>query len=332
MKQGIKSIRGKFTLSILFSIFSVVTCLTANAQSSRSKTIKTIIIDPGHGYPTLNAKGKYSYEADLTLSFGQLLAKKIQDSLPECKVLMTRNDRYDAGGLSSPRDANRYRAKFANENHGDLFISIHCNWAPGKRNSEIVSYKNSTYYTGKGKNRKKHTKKVPVYRTWYGPSEVNGVETFIWAVNKNDSKVQFVQSNKNVVQDTTELHGEQGGDVPPEAEEMFDSPEAKIMASLTTRKFFDQSLMLADLVQNEFIKQGRVNRGVKQRNNEGIWVLQATAMPSILVEAGFVSNPEEEDYMNSDKGKDEIASAILNAIISYKKNLEAGVVKTVAAE
>lgn len=111
---------------------------------------------------------------------------------------------------------------------------------------------------------------------------------------------------------------------------MFDSPEAKIMASLTTRKFFDQSLMLADMVQNEFIKQGRVNRGVKQRNNEGIWVLQATAMPSILVEAGFVSNPEEEDYMNSDKGKDEIASAILNAIMGYKKNLESGLIKTAA--
>ncbi|SMO83354.1 N-acetylmuramoyl-L-alanine amidase family protein [Solitalea koreensis] len=310
---------GKTALSLLLSAFSVFICLQVSAQTSKPKAIKTIIIDPGHGYPTLNAHGKYSYESDLTLSFGQALAKKLRDSIPDCKVLLTRNDRNDAGGFSSARDANRYRAKFANENHGDLFISIHCNWAPGQKSSQIVSYKTTTYYTGKGSGRKKHTKKVPVYRTYSSPSNTNGVETFVWAVNKNDSKVQFVQTSSD---DSLELTGEGGNN--GSADDVFDSPEAKIMASLVTRKYFDQSLMLADLVQNQFVKQGRVNRGVKQRNNEGIWVLQATAMPSILVETGFISNMEEEDYMNSEKGKNEIASAIFNAIMAYKKNVESG--------
>ncbi|POY35442.1 N-acetylmuramoyl-L-alanine amidase [Solitalea longa] len=317
MQKRINSAKGKIARSLLFSALLICNFLNVNAQVNKSKTIRTIIIDPGHGYPTLNAHGKYSYESDLTLSFGQQLAKMIRDSLPDIKVLMTRNDRNDAGGFTSPREANRYRARFANENHGDLFISIHCNWAPGRKNSEIIDYKTTTYYTGKGKKKKKHTKKVPIYKTWTSPSGTTGVETFIWAVNKNDSKVQFVQSNNT---DSTELHGEQGEN--GSADDMFDSPEAKIMASLVTRKFFDQSLMLADMVQTEFVKQNRVNRGVKQRNNEGIWVLQATAMPSILVEAGFVSNPEEEDYMNSDKGREEIASAIFRAIINYKKNME----------
>lgn len=319
MQKRFKSATPKFTLPVLLSALLLMVCSNTYSQAVKKQIIKTIIIDPGHGYPTLNAHGKYSYESDLTLAFGQALAKKIQDSLPDVKVLMTRNDRNDAGGIANPRDANRYRANFANENHGDLFISIHCNDAPAKHHSEIIDHKTSTYYTGKGKKRKKHTKRVPVYRYWTTPSDVTGTETFIWAINKNDSKIQFVQSNTAI--DTTELQGEQTDST---AEDLFDSPEARIMASLRTKKYFDRSLMLADLVQNEFIRQGRVNRGVKQRNNEGIWVLQATAMPSILVEAGFITNPEEEDYMNSDLGKEEVSSAIFNAVLMYKKNVEAG--------
>ena len=58
------------------------------------------------------------------------------------------------------------------------------------------------------------------------------------------------------------------------------------------------SLRLADLVQQEFTASGRVNRGVKQRNDVGIWVLHATGMPSVLVEIGFISNKEEEESHN----------------------------------
>jgi len=74
----------------------------------------------------------------------------------------------------------------------------------------------------------------------------------------------------------------------------FDSPEAKILASIQTKKYFDRSITLANYVEEEFVKEGRFSRGVKQRDDEGIWVLQATAMPSILVETGFISNPDEE--------------------------------------
>ena len=103
---------------------------------------------------------------------------------------------------------------------------------------------------------------------------------------------------------------------------MFDSPEAKILASIRTKKFFNYSRMLAEYVQDEFSKQGRVDRGAKQRDNEGIWVLQATAMPSILVETGFVNNREEEDYLDSEKGKMKCAYAIMRAVLRYKTSLE----------
>ena len=61
-----------------------------------------------------------------------------------------------------------------------------------------------------------------------------------------------------------------------------------------------------------------MDRGVKQRNDKGIWVLQATAMPSILVEIGFISNQEEEAYLTSEAGQQEIVKNIVTAFKKYK--------------
>ncbi|MBD0286769.1 MAG: N-acetylmuramoyl-L-alanine amidase, partial [Flavisolibacter sp.] len=83
------------------------------------------------------------------------------------------------------------------------------------------------------------------------------------------------------------------------------------------KKFFKNSFQLADLIQKEFEKRGRINRGVKQRNEKGIWVLHATGMPSILVETGFISNKEEEQYLLSNKGQAEIVEDITNALETY---------------
>ena len=63
---------------------------------------------------------------------------------------------------------------------------------------------------------------------------------------------------------------------------------------------------------------GRVDRDVRQRG-VGIWVLQATAMPSVLVETGFISNPEEERYLNSEEGQTELAECIVRAVKQYEK-------------
>ena len=60
----------------------------------------------------------------------------------------------------------------------------------------------------------------------------------------------------------------------------------------------------------------------QQQRQVGIWVLQATAMPSVLVETGYITNKEEEDYLNSEKGQEEMTQAIVNAIISFKNLLD----------
>ena len=75
-------------------------------------------------------------------------------------------------------------------------------------------------------------------------------------------------------------------------------------------------------MQDEFTNTGRINRGVKQRNDVGIWVLHATGMPSILVETGFITNKEEEEYLNSPEGQQEIVKDISNAVKKYFEGLE----------
>jgi N-acetylmuramoyl-L-alanine amidase len=88
------------------------------------------------------------------------------------------------------------------------------------------------------------------------------------------------------------------------------------LSLLKTKQYFKRSATLAGFVQDEFAKVGRIDRDVRQRGI-GIWVLQATAMPSILVETGFITNPEDEKYLNSDAGQTEISECITRAVKTY---------------
>ena len=93
------------------------------------------------------------------------------------------------------------------------------------------------------------------------------------------------------------------------------------MSLLKTKQYFKRSTTLAGYVQDEFAKVGRVDRDVRQRQ-VGIWVLQATAMPSILVETGYITNRSEEDYLNSKEGQEETADCIIRAVKTYIAWLE----------
>ncbi|HVF97218.1 MAG TPA: N-acetylmuramoyl-L-alanine amidase, partial [Flavisolibacter sp.] len=137
-------------------------------------------------------------------------------------------------------------------------------------------------------------------------------ETFIWTAKENSHKGQMVSGQQ---------HGEFGDDDSALVLAEND-PVINALKLVYTKKYFFKSLKLAELVQQEFTKAGRVNRGVKQRNEKGIWVLHATGMPSILIEAGFITNKEEEDYMNSEAGQEEVAANILAAIRTYLAALD----------
>ncbi len=294
-------------------------------RCNTKECFKTIIIDPGHGLPDPGAPGSYSNESTKALEIALKLGDMLKQNLPNTKIIFTRTDEYLPEHLTSIKEALKRRAQIANENHGDLFISIHLNSANDRIRHDVVGHKKETYYTysGKGKRKKKiaHTHTVPIYKSTNLGCDAKGTEVYIWAVSKADSKKQFVGSSEDEMNDST------GAD---SSEFMFDSPEAKIKASILTKKYFNNSRMVAELVQEEFEKQGRINRGVLQRNNKGIWVLQATAMPSILVETGYICNREEEAYLNDDKDQNEVAYAIMRGVLRYKESLENGNVPAVS--
>ena len=105
-----------------------------------------------------------------------------------------------------------------------------------------------------------------------------------------------------------------------------DSPEAHILGSVWQSAYLEQSIILAQQVQNfsNTIAE-REDRGVKQA---GFLVLRETAMPSILVEAGYLTNEKEESYLFSDEGRSAMGDAVFNAFKAYKLQMEHKVVAT----
>jgi N-acetylmuramoyl-L-alanine amidase len=305
---------------ILLLFISYITFVSLTKPSSSSPVqkpvLKTIIIDAGHGGKDPGARGLFSNEADVALAISLKLGEAIQKEMPDVKIIYTRTTDVLPGNAANKDLALRIRANMANEAKGDLFISIHCNAigpkAGGWYAKRVVGYKNKVVYTGKGKKRKKKTVKEPIYENYYVENKRVGTETYIWAADRSEAKSSFINPE------------EEGGENVEDSLNVLDlnSPEARIRAQLYTKFYFRNSYTFAKFVEDEFQKAGRFSGGVKQRNEKGIWVLQATGMPSILVETGFITNKKEEEYLNSEDGQTEVVGNIMSALTHYKKDLE----------
>ena len=264
----------------------------------KKKGVQTIIIDPGHGGKDQGAKGAFTTEAKICLSVGLKLGKAIEEKFPGVKVLYTRTTDVLPGNKPDKNQALRYRAEFANQSGGDLFIAIHVNAAPKIKHKVESGYR----WVGKGKKRKK----VKAYKYYYTPNPSHGTETFIWAADRTDDKSGTITPDDEFGETDSTI-------VIPE----INDPIMKAFQLLYTKKYFENSLHFANLIEAEFVKGGRFSRGVKQRNEKGIWVLQATGMPSVLVETGFITDKDEEEYLDSDKGQNEIVDNLTNALANY---------------
>ncbi|MDR2204940.1 MAG: N-acetylmuramoyl-L-alanine amidase [Flavobacteriaceae bacterium] len=140
-----------------------------------------------------------------------------------------------------------------------------------------------------------------------------GTETFVMGPAQNNVNLEVAKAENDVIY-LNEEDKEFFGSYDPK------SPESLIALKIQQSKYLESSLLLGSLVEENFVKKDkRISRGVKQDN---LHVLRLNAMPSVLIETGFVSNHDEAEYLISEKGQNEIAESIYNAIISYKKAMD----------
>ncbi|MCH8904039.1 MAG: N-acetylmuramoyl-L-alanine amidase [Bacteroidetes bacterium] len=247
------------------SLFALAFLSYALVVDENDFKIDTIVIDAGHGGKDPGCSGLFSQEKDVALDIALKLGKLIEENYPDVKVIYTRKtdvfiELYE-------------RARIANSNRADLFISIHCN-----------AFTNKASY---------------------------GTETYVMGQHKNTANL-LVAKRENAVIILEEDFNEHYDGFNP------NSPQAHIIFSLYQNAYLDQSILLATRVE-EFFNTKRKSRGVKQA---GFLVLYKTAMPSVIVETGFLTNEREEKYLNSKSGQDEIAYTVFLSFKDFKKDME----------
>jgi N-acetylmuramoyl-L-alanine amidase len=293
----------------VLTVFLVIPGISTaqNTDPVRPKQVlRKIVIDAGHGGEDPGALGAFSTEKDISLSIALKLESKLREEMPDVEIYMTRT--------TDVFDPVTRKAKLANAAKGDLFVCIHVNQGGGPvKHSEFIGYKTVTYYKGKGSKKKKYTKKVKDYRVWYTPNTAKGTETFIYGVDKSNAAKEALSENEDMYLDSVSRM---------ELKDFNPNDPAKMMIiNMKTQAYFSRSASLALTIEEEFEKVGRVSRDAKQRQ-KGIWVLQAVAMPAVLVETGFISNPEEEMYLNSLEGQQEICGVLVRSLKRYRYSLE----------
>lgn len=140
-----------------------------------------------------------------------------------------------------------------------------------------------------------------------------GSETFVMGMHKTE------EAMKSAMKENASIFLEENYE---ENYKGFDpkDPETYIILSLRQNVYLDQSLKLSKNVQDQFRERvGRRDRGVKQA---GYYVISFTTMPSVLIELGFLTNQEEEDFLNKEEGREYMSSAIFRAFRDYKGELD----------
>lgn len=135
-----------------------------------------------------------------------------------------------------------------------------------------------------------------------------GVETFILGTDRMEANLDVAMRENAVMKLESDYKTTYQGFDP-------NSIDSYIMFELMQNSFMDQSLQFAEQIQQRFVGHlNREDRGVRQA---AFWVLLKTACPSILFEMGFISNPQEEKFLNEDASIAQMANALVNAFGAY---------------
>lgn len=154
---------------------------------------------------------------------------------------------------------------------------------------------------------------VSIHCDAFTRESASGCGSYVMGPAKTEANLRMAQKENQAIL-LEENREENYGDFDP------NSPEGLIELSLRQNAHIHQSLKFAKLVQDQMrTRVGRKDRGVRQAP---YWVISFTTMPSVLIELGFLTNKEEEDFLNSEQGQDYVASAIYRAFKDYKTNLD----------
>jgi N-acetylmuramoyl-L-alanine amidase len=234
---------------------------TRPARPAQEASVRTVVIDPGHGGENPGARGGGgTLEKDIALS----IARKLRAELVNARglqVFLTRDRDLDVGLDERTAIANNYKA--------DLFVSIHANAsrARGARGSEV----------------------------------------YFLSYQASDDESRWVAQNEGAAE--------------PVAGAVAGSDLALILWDMAQAEHLEESSALASRLQEELaVVTGSEGRGVKQAPFR---VLVGAAMPAVLVEVAFISNPEEEKLLASDAYQARIAASLARGIERFRKERSA---------
>lgn len=293
-----KSVKNIKYLLLLLLFTSLIILPAFKLTTKAPKQIKTIVIDPGHGGKDPGCNGAIHKEKEVALAVALELGKLIEENYSDIKVIYTRT--------TDVFVELEERAQIANRAKADLFISIHCN-AAGKP----VMIKDPK--TGKKKKKTYKNKKGKIVVVEKPNPEPFGTETYVMGLKNEEGKMKVATRENSAIFYEDDYEKKYDGFDP-------DSPESYIIMSNYTSAYVIQSANLAMKIQEEYTKKaGRIDKGV---HRQSIWVLWRTAMPSILTEIGYLTNPLEEQFLGSKLGQSYLAKAIFRGFRKYKDEIE----------
>ncbi|MFT4032918.1 MAG: N-acetylmuramoyl-L-alanine amidase [Siphonobacter sp.] len=235
----------------------------------KEESLRTVVIDAGHGGKDPGAIGKHGVrEKNVVLKIALGLGDLIKEHYPNVKVVYTRKtdvfvELHERGAIS-------------NRSKADLFISIHANALPSNR------------------------------RDFYG------TETYVMGLHKSEQNMAVAKRENAVILQEANYENKYKGFDP-------DSPLGMIMLENYQNAYLTSSLNFASKVEKSFKRADRLSRGVKQA---GFIVLWETATPAVLIETGYLSNPMEEAFLNSEEGQTILSRAIYKAFDQYKREMD----------
>ncbi|MCR4965992.1 MAG: N-acetylmuramoyl-L-alanine amidase [Bacteroidales bacterium] len=139
-------------------------------------------------------------------------------------------------------------------------------------------------------------------------TSAGGTETWVMGLHKSESNQAVARAENSAILKEKNYENNYEGYNP-------NSPEANIIFALYSNAYLTNSILLANKVQKSLVNTNHfTNRGVKQA---GFWVLHKVAMPSILIELGFLTNAENEKYLTSDANLNKMATAIYKGFVDY---------------